>query len=75
MSDIVHGSIDGLIDERKDVASGSDDHAGLVALVMLTAIVLLVCAVVVFGYAAVILYALAATAVSFVTLVILTAGR
>ena len=42
---------------------------------MLTAIVLLVCAVVVFGYAAIIVYGLSATAAAIVTLVILTAGR
>jgi hypothetical protein len=76
MSDVADGSSEMIhADGQASVDGESDDHAGAVLMTMLTAIVLLVCAVVVFGYAAIIIYALAATAASLVTLVILTAGR
>jgi hypothetical protein len=77
MGDIVNGSGDPMADNAgsSGVEAGADDHAGVVLLTMLTVIVLLVCAVVLFGYTAIIVFALAATLSAFVALVWLTAGR
>lgn len=56
-------------------ASEAGDASGKVLYIMLVALVLAVCAAVIFGYAAVIVMALLGTAAMLVTLVVLTAGR